>query len=124
MRPLVGTLFEVYKKELDVYRQVLAAASEEKAALEKDKPLADIIASLKNKRALIRVIESLDGSILKEKEQFKARKSAMNIKETQELNDIIESTRNVIEQIISVEKENEEIILRSEGFLSSIQTAG
>jgi len=123
MKPLVGRLLEVYRKELEVYRQVLAAVSEEKEALAEDRPLPDIIRSLKHKLALIRVIESLDNSILKEKEEFKTRRSSMNLAETQELSDLIESTRYVIEQIISVEKANEEFILRSEGCGGNIQTA-
>jgi hypothetical protein len=124
MRPLVGKLVEVYREELELYRQVLAAASEEKEALAEDRPLSDIIKSLKHKRALMRAIESLDNSVLTEKEEFKNRRSSLDLTETQELYGLLESTRRIIEQIITVEKDSDKFILHSEGHGNGIRTTG
>jgi flagellar biosynthesis/type III secretory pathway chaperone len=116
MSSFLRKLFEVHQRELDAYREVLRVSVEEKEALRQNHPLSDIIKYLEKKRELIRMIEAFDHSIAREKAEFKRRKPTLSLIETRELHEIMERIKEVIESIMSVERENEQIILENGRF--------
>ncbi len=121
MRLLVGKLASVYYEELALYQKVLELVEGEKNALVQCQPLGAIIDSLKKKRTLLNAIESMDKTIVQEKEEYQRYKTTFDAADTSRLNETVKAIKQVIRRIMEIEGQNEETILAYGG---PAETAG
>jgi flagellar biosynthesis/type III secretory pathway chaperone len=113
MTAYVKKLASVYREQLFLYKQIYSLVQTERQALLQSRPLGEIIESLRSKRDVLRLIEKMDILIDSEKSCYQRNKLLLDAGETHELNKTIKEIKNVIQQIMEVERSNEETIVSS-----------
>ncbi len=123
MTAYVKKLASVYREQLFLYKQIYSLVQTERRALLQSRPLGEIIESLQSKRDVLHAIEKMDILIDSEKSCYQRNKLLLDAGETNELNNTIKEIKNVIQQIMEIERSNEETIV-SYGESPDIQGQG
>lgn len=111
MKKRAARIVDAFDLQLRVYDRVLSLARREKEALQRRRPLGEIVELLKEKRESMREIENINRRMARERVMMNADGELLDIETAAMLNDKIAALKRVMEEIMAVERENEDIIL-------------
>lgn len=122
MNDVVTRLVLAYRRELELYGEVLRLSREGSDRARRCRPLDELHALNERKRTLLEEVEAIERTLARDKNQW--REGARNTDGARELDRILAQLTDCIGEILRVERETERWIVAGSGLSSSLQSTG
>ncbi len=108
-------LIDAYRRELPLYEQVLELVRTEHDAIERGRPLGEIIPTLRTKRDLLRRIDAIEREVADDRSRWNAGRRPVDAERTAELARLVDRVRDTVRRILEFEARNESAWLHQGG---------
>ena len=122
MNEVVTRLVLAYRREFELYGEILSLAREGIQRAQSCRPLAELHAVNERKRTLLEEIEAIERTIASDKASW--RDGARAAEAARELDDLLAQLSDRVAEILRAERETERWIIAGAGLESTLQSTG
>lgn len=122
MNDVVTRLVLAYRRELELYGDVLRLAREGSERARHCRPLSELHAVNERKHALLEEIDAIERSIARDKNSW--REGARDTEGARDLDRLLAQLTDCIGEILRAERETERWIVAGSGLVPSLQSMG
>ena len=112
MEETLRRLIDVYRRELELYREIRVRVARQRELIESGCAYSEINTELASKRELLMEIEALEQGIGADRELWRRHRRHLDGRSAKVLMELLAAVTGAVEEIISEERENE-ILLTS-----------